>query len=656
MLGKQLDELRMTGCLPSPTGVGLTVLELTRGEDYSLGDLAQAIQVDPALTSRIIKLANSSLRQGVEPARTVQDAAMRLGVRTVRSVALGFSLVNGNRAGKCPNFDYDAYWNRAIARAVVMQTMSTETHIAVPAEAFTLGLLCDIGHLALASIHPDAYSEILAQEQSGDTLRLRSLEREAFSVDHAELTGAMMRDWKLPESFAWAASSHGTEVDLESAPNRSARDFALLLRCAGLFSSPHFVTALDRGEPGNLETLREVFHRLQMPRESLPALMRRALAEWREWGRVLRVPTLVFPNLQAPLKALERSQPPKPTSPSTEPNAEAAQSPGAERKGLRILAVDDDPVALRLLVHHLVRDGHQVVQATNGAVALQCVLEQSPQMIITDWMMPELDGLEVCKALRRTIQGMGTYILVVAGREDENRIVEAFDAGADDYVSKPFNPRILLARVRAGQRMIELREKVELDQEERQRQMSRMAVLNRKFESQAMTDALTQLPNRRYAMDRLDQEFANSRRSQSSLSLIVIDIDHFKLVNDQFGHDVGDLVLRETAKVLKNSIRRADVVCRMGGEEFLVISPGSDLAGCEVTAERIRLAVSEHVIQYRFGRSVTVSLGVAELTPSIPSVNELLRIADRRVYSAKAAGRNRVCARSEDDPSDSAVA
>ncbi len=652
MLGKQLDELRMTGCLPSPTGVGLTILELTRGEDYSLGDLAQAIQVDPALTSRIIKLANSSLKQGVESARTVQDAAMRLGVRTVRSIALGFSLVNNNRAGKCRTFDYDAYWARAIARGVITQALSAETRLGIPAEGFTLGLLCEIGYLALASIHPEAYADLLLKDGAQDPTRLRELEQQAFSIDHAELSAGMMRDWKLPEAFAWAVCAYAVDTPLDSAPSKMARDWAFLLRGSMMFTNPGLLSTLDGSPTSSAPSVTDVAERMNVPVETLPALLRRTMGEWREWGKLLRIPTTTFPNLSVPPKPM----PAEPLAESKPENATSVAAGDSERKGLRILAVDDDPVALRLLVHHLTRDGHEVCQATNGSEALKMALEQSPQMLISDWMMPEMDGLEVCKALRRTVPGMAIYVLIVAGREDESRIVEAFDAGSDDYVSKPFNPRILLARVRAGQRMIELREKVELDHDERQRQMSRMAVLNRKFESQAMTDALTQLPNRRYAMDRLDQEFANSMRGKSKLSVAVIDIDHFKQVNDQYGHDIGDLVLRETAKVLKDTIRRGDVVCRMGGEEFLVISPDSDLAGCAATAERIRAAVSEHVIGFRLGRSITVSLGVAERTANVPSVDELLRIADRRVYSAKSQGRNRVCLTSEEGPSPGQVA
>jgi two-component system cell cycle response regulator len=263
--------------------------------------------------------------------------------------------------------------------------------------------------------------------------------------------------------------------------------------------------------------------------------------------------------------------------------------------------------------------------------------------VLTDWTMPEMDGVELCKALRSTREGRTIYVLLLTGRGEYQRIVEAFDAGADDYVNKPFNAEVLLARVRAGQRMIELREQVEADRRDRARQLARMAVLNRKLKTAAMTDILTRLPNRRYAMGRLDQEVATALRSSQPLCAILIDIDHFKSVNDRYGHDVGDRVLQETAEVLKGSIRRGDIAARLGGEEFLVICPGSDMAGAIQVAQRIRDAVSQHPFVDLAG-NLTVSLGVAELSGGCTTVDTLLKHADRRVYLAKARGRDQVCA------------
>ncbi|HUR28667.1 MAG TPA: HDOD domain-containing protein, partial [Planctomycetota bacterium] len=201
MLEKKFDELKLTGRLPSPSGVGLSVLQQTQGENYTLSDLSRTLAADPTLTGRILRLANSSVNSGVEVSRTAHQAAVRLGARTVRNVALGFTLVSGHRSGSCRNFDYDHYWSHSLAIAVSAQVLATRVPGMVPSEAFTFGLLAGIGRLALASIHPEAYATILEQVNDGDHLRLARIEREAFGLDHGELAAAMFEDWRLPDDY-----------------------------------------------------------------------------------------------------------------------------------------------------------------------------------------------------------------------------------------------------------------------------------------------------------------------------------------------------------------------------------------------------------------------------------------------------------------------
>lgn len=638
MLGKRLDELKMTGNLPSPTGVGLAILELTSREDYSLGDLARTLQTDPALTGRILRLANSSAKIGAQPAKTVNEAAMRVGVRTVRSVALGFSLVTGNRAGACASFDYDDYWSRSLATAVAAQVLAELQRTVVPAEAFTCGLLADIGRLALASIHPGPYAKVILEVRGKSTDELAGVETRDFGLDHRELAGAMLSDWKLPISFSFAVANFERREPEAAWPDDAAKQMTLVLKAASRIGA---ACVLHRDEPTattrvHWQALDQAREELGISPEAFLRLCEQVRSSWRDWGSILKIETPNGPSFEeiANTAQLQRDEP-------EDRKAELL----AARKGLRILAVDDEPISLKLLSHHLTRDGHAVMTASNGRDALSLALTHNPQMVVTDWMMPELDGVELCKALRRSSEGVATYILILTGREEEDRIVEAFEAGTDEYVNKPFNPRVLLARVRAGQRMIELREQVERDKQERARQLAEMAVLNRRLQTAALTDVLTELPNRRYAMKRLEQELSAARSSHQPMTVIMIDIDKFKSINDQHGHDTGDFVLRETANALRKAVRRGDVVCRLGGEEFLVISPLSDLKRGELLAERIRKTVEETRIERgAFARNVTVSLGVAAATDPMQSLDGLLKDADRRVYMAKSAGRNRVCA------------
>jgi diguanylate cyclase (GGDEF)-like protein len=272
------------------------------------------------------------------------------------------------------------------------------------------------------------------------------------------------------------------------------------------------------------------------------------------------------------------------------------------------------------------------------------VLEVNPHLVITDWEMPGMDGAAVVKALRQTKMGRQLYIMMITGHGEDEAQVRAFEAGADDYVVKPFRPRLLEARLRACTRVIRLQEEVHRDEEELRRCMNELAVANRKLHEAALTDSLTGLYNRRYALDQLDREWAGATRSGHSLACLLIDIDHFKRVNDTYGHDVGDHVLRATAGILRDTLRKSDVVCRLGGEEFVVVGPGLDRDRAVACAERLRASVEKQLIGVGSGTvRVTLSVGVAVRGECTGSAAELLKAADQAVYAAKQRGRNCVC-------------
>jgi diguanylate cyclase (GGDEF)-like protein len=370
-------------------------------------------------------------------------------------------------------------------------------------------------------------------------------------------------------------------------------------------------------------------------------VLEQAMPMWREWGTMFRIPTSATePAAMSEAQAMSALRIVQSTNNLIEREARDELPPLTPAE-IKVLAIDDDPRILRLLSHHLKQAGYQVRTAENGEEGLQIVLDESPQLVVTDWTMPELSGIELCRALRRMDAGRRTYVLILTARDDEQQVVDAFGAGADDFVTKPFNPRILLARVQAGQRMIELQRQVEADKKLRMRQVAEMGLITRKLRAAAQTDVLTDLPNRRYAITRLEQEWNNSQRTGKSMSVVMVDIDHFKRINDTHGHDVGDVVLKQTAAVLRARTRRGDIVCRLGGEEFLVINVNSDMESAVQCAERLRLAVEANTITAGgFSERVTVSLGCAVRSPAIADIDDLLKAADEAVYAAKAAGRN----------------
>jgi diguanylate cyclase (GGDEF)-like protein len=290
--------------------------------------------------------------------------------------------------------------------------------------------------------------------------------------------------------------------------------------------------------------------------------------------------------------------------------------------------------------------GHTVMVASNGKEALSMVEKHMPQLILADWVMPEMDGIEFCKALRQNQEWRNIYVFIMTAQESIEWLVEAFEAGANDYMIKPVNSKVLAARMGAAQRVVQLQEELEFDRQQLQKLAAELAVSNERLQQLALTDALTGLPNRRSANEHLEQQWAMAERSGRPLSCMLVDIDHFKKINDVYGHKVGDDALKRVAEAMHLSIRKQDVVCRLGGEEFLVICPDTPAEQLYRYAERLRLAVSEVVLHgpHDSGYKITVSIGLASKEPGLLNTEMLLQLADRRMYAAKNTGRNRTVA------------
>jgi diguanylate cyclase (GGDEF)-like protein len=299
-----------------------------------------------------------------------------------------------------------------------------------------------------------------------------------------------------------------------------------------------------------------------------------------------------------------------------------------------ILIVEDDPVSRKLMGMTLRRAGYEVVSAENGREALKIFKERFFPIILTDWGMPVMDGLELCRAIRESPAEGYVFIFLITSRDSKKDIIVGLEAGADDYLTKPFDRSELIARLKTALRVLEL-EKSLKDAYEKIRILS-------------ITDKLTGCFNRTYMDEYLTKEVIRAKRYFRPLSLVMADIDHFKRVNDIYGHQAGDLVLKDFAASIRKGLRKnVDWITRYGGEEFLIILPETDYEHAMSSAERLRRLVSEGVSLYKeIEIRVTASFGVVGFVPSAQnqkiSYELIIDRADKALYRAKNDGRNRV--------------
>lgn len=298
---------------------------------------------------------------------------------------------------------------------------------------------------------------------------------------------------------------------------------------------------------------------------------------------------------------------------------------------MEILVAEDDPTSRHILKALLGKWGYRVKLACDGAQAWEALQENSvPRLVILDWMMPHMDGLEICKRLRSQEAQTDhyTYIILLTAKGAKDDVIQGMEAGADDYLVKPFDPQELRVRLRAGERIIQLQLQLHAAQEELKRQ--------------SMADPLTGILNRRAVFERLEIEISRALREGTKLGVCLMDIDHFKSINDTFGHLCGDEVLKEVCSRIRRSLRAYDCFGRIGGEEFLIVIPGSNVLTCIAVAERLRGVIfTQPVCSSKGPIRVSSSFGVTELVPG-EGIDPLLERADRALYRAKAMGRNRV--------------
>jgi len=300
-----------------------------------------------------------------------------------------------------------------------------------------------------------------------------------------------------------------------------------------------------------------------------------------------------------------------------------------------VLLVEDSAVIRALVRRMLVAGGHAVVEAAGGAAALTVCREQQPDVVLLDVEMPEMSGWDVLAAMKADPDLRDVPVVFLTGRSDTTDMVDGLRLGAHDYLRKPCEPTELLARVQAAARVKRLQDEL------RQR--------NEDLERISRTDALTGLRNRRHVEEYLAKLTSLARRNVEPIAVLVIDIDHFKSVNDEYGHDAGDAVLRQVAGRMLGSIRLEDMIGRWGGEEFLVVLPDTAAEGAAELAERLRGVVADEPCSLADGATIRVTISVGCAASLTDDAGRLVRSADAAMYEAKQSGRDRVVVAASDD-------
>jgi diguanylate cyclase (GGDEF)-like protein len=306
----------------------------------------------------------------------------------------------------------------------------------------------------------------------------------------------------------------------------------------------------------------------------------------------------------------------------------------------KILVVDDSRTQLEWVQQALIREGFDVRTAADGKEAIRKVRTESPDLVLLDMVLPDMDGLEVLRIVKARADEHFIPVIILSVKADLDSKVAGLRIGADDFLAKPFAEAELLARCAAMLRIKKLQDELRVTQ--------------KKLEEQSITDSLTGLRNRRFFDERLHEEFGRAQRYSDPVSLIMLDLDHFKRVNDRHGHQTGDVVLRESAELIRASLRDPDIPARYGGEEFAVILPKTHVQGALAVAERVWRAIGNKTFRHQIAEGggagqpsevrITVSIGVAFFpSKDITTAELLVKYADEALYQAKRSGRNSIC-------------
>ncbi|MEE4296486.1 MAG: GGDEF domain-containing protein [Wenzhouxiangella sp.] len=605
--------------LPTPDGVAVAIMEAWEKEDTTVQQLARLVQTDPALSGRVLKLANSAA-QGRRPVASIPEAIVRIGMQTVGQLAVAFSLIGKEVNTACPAFDHQKYWSRCLLMAVLSRQLGTATRLAPPDDLFACGLLGRIGVLALVSVYPEAYNEILDNSESD----LIAQEKETFGVDHNEVSEAMMLNFSVPRALAEPARFHEQPDQSGFAAGSRPKKLAQLLNLSYRLSA---VAMRDDGKvAGPAELVDSIGAQLGLEEERIGSLFDEAIAEWKEWSEILDMPA----DHSREYQALEFAE-------IDESQTSNEEERSVDFSALRVVTLmpDDwaDPL-LSLLQEISVRSE----KCSKTSIAMHLAMNRRANVFLV-----AREGNQLIDLIRQSESCPECYLVEVLETLDEEAVARSYARGVDHVIQANISAPHLRVHLEPAVRRLAQHNKWRNDRKELRRVAKELALAHRQQQVLSLTDQLTELPNRRAAMEALERSWSLSQREDKPFSLMLLDIDHFKDVNDRFGHAVGDQVLKSTSTILQNAVRRDEMIARIGGEEFILVNTGATLREAVVAAERLRQQLANSPIDAA-GQAIniTVSIGIAAREDAMNNAGELMIAADKALYAAKETGRNKI--------------
>jgi two-component system cell cycle response regulator len=616
-----LARYRAGGRLPSPRGVYLEALRLLEQEDVDNRELARVLQSDPATNAKLLQLANASARARSRPVVSVSDAILILGQAQIKRLVLALALIQSS-AARVEGFPYRLFWSHSLLTALAVQAVAERLGRVNADEVFVVALLSHIGRLALASLFPESYTTLLAACAEKNEQECRQQERNLYEIDQDELSALLLEDWGLPGIFVEVVLHQSYPEGLLGTP-QAARGIFLthLLRLgqamAGV-SLEHNAKWQD-----DARHLRQEMNHLGLSREAIDEELRRLLAAWPRWRELLQEAETVRDTVTG----WEESE-----AIIAEPVLTSVLQVACIGEGFGDQASACAEIfAKQGIVPQMLPRSIDPLQLNSSDWDLLILARDPAQAAVDEGILNGLDSI------------LGPYLLLLGrdslSAEEENRL---FRSAVDAYEILPLSAERLQKHLQFAERRREGRRKYALRQQRMQRLTDSLVEKNRDLRQAAWTDPLTELRNRRYAEERLAQEWAVCEGQSSELGLMLLDLDRFKEINDAEGHEAGDRVLRRVARILEEMLREQDTPCRLGGDEFLIICSETGLSGLQALANRICSRLAEPEAWRELSGPISVSIGIASRQPSMKGPDELIAAADQALFEAKRGGRGRV--------------